>query len=116
MHYGNTAALYLKQGDNTSLGIISERKLVSTTLRCHSVLNRGVIPFQYFTTHIVKLTVYHQVCEAGFFSSFFSAESNNKRFTDILPLGAQLQNQTTCVTESENNQYKNVSSQSVTAL
>lgn len=96
VHYGNIAALYLKQGDSTSLEIISERKLVSTTLRCHSVLNRGVIPFEYFTTHVVKLTVYHQVCEAGlfFFSLFFIAKSNNRRFTNILPLGAQLQNQT----------------------
>lgn len=61
--YGNIAASYLKQGESTSLDIISERKLVSTTLRGHSVLNRGLTPFEYFTTHVVKLIVYHQVCE-----------------------------------------------------
>lgn len=86
VHYGNTAALYLKQGDNTSLGNISERKLVSTTLRCHSVLNRGVIPFQYFTTHIVKLTVYHQVCEAGFFFFIFLCRKQQQKVYRYLAL------------------------------
>jgi len=51
-----------------------------------------------------------------FFPLFFIANSNNKRLTNILPLGAQLQNQTTFVTESENNQCKHVSSQLVTPL
>lgn len=63
VHDGNTAALYLKQGDNTSLGIISERKLVSTTLHCHSVLNRGVIPFHspYSKTDCVSASMWGRV-------------------------------------------------------